>query len=242
MQHVEPGEPDASAATSTSPEPSNVVISKGTPLSCRKEGGATAKLKECGDVSAFDAPVSERLRKLASCSANISGKLSAVVTFDFRSNRVISEVGKSTNLNKSAGMAACLKQQFQNFETQTLVHEHARYVIAYSVTFKAEPEAKLDPRDVKDAKLVEAAASSSVSNGEPTVAIPEASAGELLRAEWEPTIVRETPIKGDIVSRLSKGNPVRVLSSQGSWYKVSYGKDFTEQGWVYKNAVMKPPP
>jgi uncharacterized protein YgiM (DUF1202 family) len=46
-------------------------------------------------------------------------------------------------------------------------------------------------------------------------------------------------LKGEIVSRLSKGNPVRVLGSQGSWYKVAYGKDFTEQGWVYKNALIK---
>jgi hypothetical protein len=205
-------------------------------LSCRSESGESQKGKDCGDTLALDAFAETRLRRMATCDASADGKLSAVITYDFKQNRTLAEVGKSTNAIPAAALGACLKTHFQGAELGGVAHEKTRYVIAYAVTFKntgdaAASASALAPLPSATATGVAPSASADSDTQ------PAAEVGELVHTDWDPTLIRDTPVKGAILARLGKGETARVVATQGGWLKIAYGPGFAKDGWVYKNAV-----
>jgi hypothetical protein len=211
-------------------------------LSCRTESGEAQKGKDCGDTTALDALAEARLRRMATCDPSAEGKLSAVITFDFKQNRTLAETGKSTTATPLAALGACLKEHFQGTELVSLAHERTRYVIAYAVTFKntvgAEPSASaLSPLPTAASTASTSPSGSADSDTQPT---PEP--GEVVHTDWDPTLIRETPVKGAIQARLGKGEAARVVATQGGWLKIAYGPGFSKEGWVYKSAVKSGKP
>jgi hypothetical protein len=222
-----------SAPTATSV---SLTIGHGVVLSCRTDSGGAQKGKECGDTAALDAFAETRLRRLSTCSDAAEGKLSAVITFDFKQNRALAETGKSTSATPAAALGACLKTHFQGAELASVAHEHTRYVMAYAVTFKNEGSGAV-PSASALTPLPSSTASASASPSAEPDSQPSPEAGESVHTDWEPTLIRETPVKGAVIARLSKGEAARVLATQGGWLKIAYGQDFSKEGWVYKNAV-----
>lgn len=221
---------DAGTALST------LTIGRGVVLSCRDDAGESHKGKECGDTAALDAFAETRLRRLASCNAAATGKLSAVITFDFKQNRALAEVGKSTSATPAGPLGACLKEHFQASDVSAVTHTKVRYVMAYAVNFKPSAEAPSTAPSAPEA-LPSLPSTAPSAAEEPEAPSLVAKPGDLLRTEWDPTLVREAPLKGTIIERLPKGSAVRIAAIQGSWYKVAFGADFTKEGWVFKNAL-----
>ena len=234
----------APAASNSAPTKANgpvaITIAKGVVLSCRNSEGETLKGRECGGApKGLDAFVAPHLGKLAQCPAasEAQGKLSAVLTFDFRASRLTSEVGKSSTVSTTEPLGKCLKEALSGVELPTVSHEHSRYAVAYSVNFEpgqksaaADSSAKPAPADSADEATDPAAPSASGSSG------PMPSEGSSAVIEWDTARVRNAPRNGEIIARWSKGTKVTVVTHQGGWLKVKRDGS-SEEGWIYKSAL-----
>jgi hypothetical protein len=80
--------------------------------------------------------------------------------------------------------------------------------------------------------------SAAVPTSEPSAA-PAASAAGLKAAqvEWEVALIRDSPKSGKVVARLPRGSQVRVGPVKDGWYPVTYGSDYSNEGWVYRGAI-----
>ncbi|MFO0662387.1 MAG: SH3 domain-containing protein [Polyangiaceae bacterium] len=242
--------PTSTSAPSAAPPPSgpvSVVIAKGVVLSCRNSDGETLRGRECGGApKGMDPFVAPHLSKLSTCSgaAGQQGKLSAVVTFDFRASRLSVEVGKSSTVPSPEPLGKCLKEAFTGVDLPNIPHEHNRYAMAYSVQFdgstKSAPSASgtasapatnAEPPDESPSDSAPAASGSGTPSG-PIIA------GSTAELEWDPTRVRNAPRTGEIIARWPKGTKVTILSQQGGWLKVKR-EGTSDEGWVYRSALGK---
>lgn len=215
------GHPAATTGDTAMP---TVSFARGSILSCRTADGETKKGKDCGAGPAIDAIVGARLKRLASCPAakGATGKLSAVIAFDFAADNVVVNVGKSSTVDNPDTIAQCLSSSLKSASLGQAAHEHSRYVIAYTATFTndgtgkpgATPAAANDPA-------------------------PTASAGEEAQVSWEVGLVRDAPKTGAIVARLPRGSKVKLGGGKDGWYEISYGAAFDQKGWLYRGALGK---
>lgn len=228
----------ASSAPAASAGPVALTIARGVVLSCKGSDGETLKGRECGGApKGLDAFVAPHLGKLSQCPGAVGaqGKLSAVITFDFRASRLIVEAGKSSTVASPEPLAKCLKEAFSGVDLPTVNHEHARYAMAFSVQFDGSKTAtsptaasSADPPD--DAHTADAPSAA-------TAAAPIAAGGSA-EVEWDTARIRSTPKTGEIISRWPKGTKVTILAQQGGWLKVK--RDGTsEEGWLYRSALGK---
>lgn len=240
----------ASASASNVVAPVTLSVTRAVILNCRNSDGDTLKGKRCGELDGLDPLVDLRLRRLASCpeSAGKSGRLSTVLTLDFRAKRVYATVGKSSTLTDANSLEACLKQHFQAFDLSGVTHEHPRYVVTVQTLFSAStlgdapkgdapPEPTAEPKAVVDPKSETKTPEPKPQepDEEPTKDAPKPQG--TLTVEWDTALVRDTPRTGSVVARLHKGDKVTVSETKGGWYRVQLpnGGD----GWIYRDAFGK---
>ncbi len=235
-----PSAASASAAAAAVIAP-QISIARGVLLSCRTADGESAKGKECGELNGLDKLAETRIRRLATCpgAESESGRLSVVLSLDFKSSRVNADVGKSSTVKATEALGTCLKQHFLAFDLASVAHQHPRYTVSFQTTFTPAPggapaPASAAPPDAPVAPGPGASADGPPDNGPaPT---PVAS-GDTLSIEWDVALIRETPRTGTIVARLRKGAKVKVAGNQDGWYHIRFGDDFATEGWVYRGAI-----
>ena len=238
--------PDVTTASTSGGAPT-ITIQKGSVLSCKTADGDTKKGKQCGPVPGIDQLVQPRVRKLATCSGaeGQTGKLSLVVSADFKSGRFSYDVGKSTTLPNVDAVAPCLKTVFQGASTKETPHEHSRYTVAYSAIFAPPPagaEDKLASKkgDKGDADRSERAAKEAPDEKKEEKTErserPNLASGEA-QVAWEVALVRDTPKTGGIVARLPRGSKVKVGSAKDGWFQIKFGDGYANEGWVYRGAI-----
>lgn len=214
--------PGAAAAPNAPGVPGpDVLVKNGILLSCKTEAGESVKGLSCGPI-AFDGIAQPRIKKLSQCAAaqGAEGKLGVVFTLDFRSNKTIFDVSRSSNVKDPDGLVACLKQGFESVSLSAIRHEHPSYSLLYNASF-SPPRVARDPV------------------GPPQGAVRPTANGEV-PIMWEVAIVRDKPRTGQVVARLPRGTNVRLGSGQdGGWYQVQYGDAFGSEGWLYRAAIGK---
>jgi hypothetical protein len=230
--------------------PPIVTIGHGIVLTCRTEDGDTLKGgAACGALGGFDAVVRPRLGKLATCSAagNATGKLSAVFSLDFKTNRVGVEVGKSSTVAGTDAFGACLRNSFQGVSLGPIQHDHVKYSMVYPVTFAASssPETSTPPASPPARNLPDPQGGAGPA---PPSRVPPPSAAASLAAPsddgsaqvvWEVALVRDAPRTGQVVARLARGTKLRLGAGEDGWYKVQFGPSFGTEGYVYRGAIGK---
>jgi hypothetical protein len=221
----------ASAAPSASANaamlPPDVTVGRGTILNCKNDDGEQLKGADCGNGLKFDAVASARLGQLSQCSAALgtTGKLSAVLSLDFKSGFVGVDIGKSSTVTNQDSLSACLKTEMHGLNIAGVAHEHPKYTVVYHVTFSA-PSAG-------------GGTAGAVSPADNTPAAPISENAPTAQVGWEVALVRDTPKTGQIVARLPRGSKVRVGSPKDGWYRIQYGNTFGSEGWVYRGAIGK---
>lgn len=236
--------PSASAAPAAVAIAPQISIARGVLLSCRTADGESAKGKGCGELNGLDKLVEPRIRRLATCPGveSESGRLSVVLTLDFKGGRVNADVGKSSTVKGTEALGTCLKQHFQAFELGGITHEHPRYTVSFQTTFTPPPGGAPASAPASaappDAPPTAPGPGSSVDGPPDTTPAPApAASGETLSIEWDVALIRETPRTGTIVARLRKGAKVKVAGTQDGWYHIRFGDDFATEGWVYRGAI-----
>ncbi|NUO53346.1 MAG: SH3 domain-containing protein [Polyangiaceae bacterium] len=215
-------EPEPSAATSaTEPDdaaPSNkqtAVVGDGTIRSCKNKKGD--KLDECGKL-ALDRLVKPRLAELSSCPSAIGleGKLKLGIAVNFDKNDVVVVEDEKSSLPSSTvrGVMSCAGKELEGIELDKLTHTHARYTVAYEISFLPPGQTPEDAAAKNDEK--ESAAKATVT--------------------WEKALVRETEKEGKVIARLPQGTRVKILEEKDDWFKIESGKT---KGWVYRQAIGK---
>lgn len=76
------------------------------------------------------------------------------------------------------------------------------------------------------------------------VAQPSASANPApaARAELATIVVRAANVRAEpksknVTGRLVEGTKVQILARNGSWFRVRYGKDMAQEGWIFREAI-----
>ena len=216
--------PSASAAP---PAPAlSVKVSGAQLLSCKNDDGETLKGKACGSTPAFD-PIArvhlEKLGQLASLEKE-RGKITVVVTLDFKKNKVFATTGKSSTVKNLEAVKSFLETELANVSLGPLAHDHPRYTLQYAVT-------------LGDAKPGDAAVPAPGTPAPRGDATKPAASGEGASIVWDVAIVRDAPQTGAIVARLPRNTAVKILGApQGGWYHVQFG---TNEGWLYRGALGK---
>jgi hypothetical protein len=226
-----------SAPASAAPAPAaaiagsapRVTVAHGAIFSCKNAGGEVFKGGDCGALPGLDALVVPRLRKLADCSdaASTAGKLNLVVRADFGRDALRIDLGRDRGVSTAEPLLVCAKTALASVSLEGVAHDHARYSVAYAVTFAGAP-APAGP-----------APTASLS----TPAAPAAAAGApatsdgTAQVEWEVAIVRDAPRTGKVLARLQRGTAVHIGSMRDGWFPVKYGDGFTSDGWVYRGAI-----
>jgi hypothetical protein len=238
------GAPSASAATAAVIAP-QITIARGVLLSCRTADGESAKGKECGELNGLDKLAETRIRRLATCpgAESESGRLSVVLTLDFKGGRANADVGKSSTVKGTEALGTCLKQHFLAFDLASIAHQHPRYTVSFQTTFTpapgGAPASAPASAAAPDAPPPPVSGPGASADGPPDTAPAPAPAasGETLSIEWDVALIRETPRTGTIVARLRKGAKVKVAGTQDGWYHIRFGDDFGTDGWVYRGAI-----
>lgn len=231
-----PAAPAVAAPSAPAAHALNISVQKGSVLSCKTTDGDTKKGKECGSIAAIDQFISPRVRKLASCPdlAGATGKLSLLVGADFASNKFTFDVGKSSTISNPDGVATCLKSTFKGNAIASTTHEHARYTIAYPVTFAAAGDSSDEETSAVKGKADRSADKADKAKDESKADQPLSGEAKVM---WETAPVRETPKTGELVTRLPRGTKVKVGTSKDGWYQIKYGDGFANEGWVHRGAL-----
>jgi hypothetical protein len=80
--------------------------------------------------------------------------------------------------------------------------------------------------------------SAAVPTSEPSAtSAPSAAVLKAAQVEWEVALIRDSPKSGKVVARLPRGSQVRVGPVKDGWYPVTYGSDYSSEGWVYRGAI-----
>ncbi len=222
--------PSASAAASSGPP--NVVVSRGAIVACKTDDGEALKGQAaCGHLAGIDNLVQPRIRRLKECSAaeGATGKLSIVFGVDFANNRLNVEVGKGSNVANVESIAGCVKHEFGGISLGAMDHDHPRYTVAYTATLTAS-----DGATASNATPGASTATTATGGGTPTPVAMDAPTSSVV---WEVAIVRDAPRTGQVVGRLQRGTKVRVGQGQENWYRVRYGGNYANEGWVYRGAI-----
>lgn len=239
----------ASAASMTAPSSTSLAptisVPKGAILSCKTTDGETKKgAKECGPLAALDAIVLPRLRKLAACSGaeGQSGKLSVVVTADFGTNKLLSDIGKTSTVGNLDQITGCVKKELAGVALGNVTHEHARYTVSYHATF-APPKDAAEAPSTKETSTKETSSKDSARNAkkddgekaEPKDRVAT-NPGEGAVA-WEVALVRDVPKTGEVLARLPRGTKVKVGALKDGWYGIKFGDGFGTDGYVPRAAI-----
>jgi Bacterial SH3 domain len=213
--------PGAGPVVSPAPSPATptaVSVSPGVVIACKAVDGESLKAGECGKISALDAIVMPRLRRLAECpeAADASGKMQLVVHVDFARGFVTIDAGRSHGPALTDALVACAKTDVAGVSLAGVPHENPRYTIGYAVTVRGVRATPPASRAEADTAL------------------------ESAQIVWEVAIVRDAPrISGKILTRLPRGSDVRIGPVKDGWYPLRYGDGFAGEGWVFRGALAR---
>ncbi len=224
MLATAPSAPPSNPAAPSGPP--NVVVSRGAILSCKTDDGEALKGQAaCGQLAGIDNLVQPRIRRLKECSAaeGATGKLAVTFGVDFANNRLNVEVGKTSNVPNLESIAGCVKHEFGGISLGAMEHDHPRYTVAYTATLTAA-----------DGATAPGSAPGAATGGGATPVAMDAPTSSVV---WEVAIVRDAPRTGAVVGRLQRGTKVRVGQGQENWYRVRYGGNFVNEGWVYRGSI-----
>ena len=225
--------PSASAA----PPPTVLVtVSHGSILSCRDEDGDPMKGKQCGWLAGLDPLIQTRLKRLAQApvAADNPGKLSVVLALDFKNNRISVEGGRSSTVKDIDSLKAFIAGEVKSMSLKSVDHDHVKYSVHYQVTLGSAAPAGEASADATAPPSATASADAP-KHETTTESLPDGMAA----VGWEVAIVRDAPHTGAIVAHLPRGTKVQLGTSEGGWYRIKYGPDFSSEGFVYRGAIGK---
>ncbi len=210
--------PNAGASASAAPAASAIVgkvekrelqvmVSRGSVVSCKGADGESKKGKECGSLTGLDAIVAPKIRRLAGCPSaqDATGKLAIMATVDVAGQKIRVNGGGKSSIDNAESVLGCLRSN--TFPYSNIEHDgdFTTYNVAFTATFA-----------VKES-------TSDVAARESQVAV-------------DPALIRETPRTGKVVAKLSRGTKVKIVESKDGWYRVQFS-DAPGEGWVYRSAL-----
>ncbi|MBV9947023.1 MAG: hypothetical protein JOZ69_09255 [Myxococcales bacterium] len=218
-----PGASPPPPGPATPAGPPAVNVSTGAILSCKNAGGDLLKSADCGKVTALDAVVARRLRRLADCpdAVDAAGKLSLVLHVDFPHGLLGVELGRAHTVRPAEALAMCARSDVNGAPLASIPHDFPRYTVAYTVSFTPGARAAAPP---PPAPVAAARPAGEAANDEAPIA-------------WDVGLVRDAPKTGKILARLPRGSLVRLGPVRDGWYPVRYGEGFTSEGWLYRGAL-----
>ncbi|MEZ4302398.1 MAG: SH3 domain-containing protein [Polyangiaceae bacterium] len=223
-----PAASSAAAAPSAAPEePSSdtVTVGPGKIQRCFDKKGK--KQESCGELQ-IDPLVVPKLKELGKCPAAIGleGKMNVGFEVHFEKKEVHITKGKKNTLPGSTvtGVLQCARKEMANIALDEVPHKHARYTLAYQLTF-SKAGAAPDPEAKGDGGDDEAAAGQTTS---------ETGVSGSAVVAWDTALLRKDPKDGEVVARLVRGTKVKLVGRQNDWYKVESG---SKVGWVYRGSL-----
>jgi hypothetical protein len=221
--------PVPAATTAAALPKAPVAVGRGYAVSCRAPDGDMRKGKAC-DTKGLDAVVAPKLGLLGACAGaeQAEGKLSVVLTAEFKRGQLTADIGKSSTVKPNDALLGCVKTTVAGIDIKGVEHAEDRAVVAYAVTFaKAAGE--------PDAVGSQPAVATLGTDGAAPALGPEVEVG------WDVALVRESPKTGAILARLRRGSKVHTLGEpQENWYRVRFGDaSSAKDGWVFHAAIGK---
>jgi hypothetical protein len=162
------------------------------------------------------------------------GKLSVVLTAEFKRGQLTADIGKSSTVKPNDALLACVKTTVAGIDIKGVEHAEDRAVVAYAVTF-AKAASASSATGAPDAVGGQPVAATGGADGAAPALGPEVEVG------WDVALVRESPKTGAIVARLRRGSKVHTLGEpQENWYRVRFGDAASaKDGWVFHAAIGK---
>lgn len=186
------------------------------------------KVESCGELQ-IDPLFVPKLKELSKCAnaIGLDGKMSIGFEVHFEKKEVHVFKGKKNSLPGSTiqGVLGCIQKEVANVVLDDVPHKHARYTLAYQLTFVKPGKALEEPKGDKDG-----------GDDEPTVGQTTSETGVTGTAtvSWDTALLRKDPKDGEVVARLVRGTRVKLVGRQNDWYKVESG---TKVGWVYRGSL-----
>lgn len=218
--------PQQAASTSPSTQSfANVTIGKSILMHCQDKPGVHIPASRCGELQ-LDTIVVPKLENFSTCptAESVVGKLSLGVDVDFEQHTVRLIVGRSSALtfmgrrndHKIDDLLNCVRPSLEEIGNKEApaVHEHARYLLFYTVHFAPLTSAK------------------------PATPYAEKPASGTATVQVESVKVIDQPnASGTLVSRLSRGTTVSIVGTSGHWVHIRFNEQEPKEGWVFRTSI-----
>jgi len=205
---------DAPPEVPPGPTPEGVAID-GAPLylKCEDELGNVFKRKACGRLVVLEKRFATRLYVVDRCRRRVSGadakgKLSLGIAVDFEDMSLGYWSGPSSDIAGAAQIAACLRDELAGLPLHGIDHPLVRYRMFQTVIFGV---------------------------GEVLARGKGKSKIEQARVVMDRVRVREQPVDGAIIGRVSANSEVRLLESRDGWCRVVTPS--SRVGWMTCDAL-----
>jgi uncharacterized protein YgiM (DUF1202 family) len=158
----------------------------------------------------------------------LEGKLNIGFEVHFEKKEVHVTKGKKSSLPSSTvqGVVQCAAREMANLPLEEVPHKHARYTLAYQLTFVKPGKAPGD-----EEKPADGGGDDEKPAGQTT---SETGATGSALVGWDTALLRKDPKDGEVIARLVRGTKVKLVGRQNDWYKVESGG---KVGWIYRGSI-----
>lgn len=191
-------------------------------VKCWNKDGLQKKGEECSDVRELLVFVSDRIYIFNQCKTQLGGerllgRLDLGIEFDFDRERLSFWNNPSSTLRGSSEVVGCTKQAVAEIALDGLAPLFSRYQYRFSVWFEGRQRQTAAPQI--DAKSAQAAATA---DPRKTVDFPTGrfEDGRLVPVTRDRVRIREKPVDGHMLGKISTGSRVLLLEQQEEWCRV----------------------
>lgn len=196
-------------------------------LKCWDDAGSEVPGTSCDKLRVLEKRFSTRLYVVDKCKqqhagAKAEGKLSLGLEVDFDQNSLSFWNGASSDLENAAKVATCLRTELAGLPMHSVDHKYSRYRLFFTVVF-GKVDALSDSPSKKEAS----------SGGADKPAVK----GKTRKVMMDRVRVRQTPVDGDVIGKISTGNQVTLVGRKGEWCEVITPNE--NRGWMICEALSK---
>jgi hypothetical protein len=221
-----PEAPDSGNAAAEVPPgktPGNIAIDGDIfYLKCWDASGVEHKGADCDKLDVLEKRFATRLYVIEKCRSEAApksteGKLSVASEVDFSGGRISFWSGPSSDIAGAQAIGQCLRTSLAGLPIHGITSRYTRYRIFFPVVF-GKPAAK------------PAAATAPEKTGE-----TGRRKGRTVEVVMDKVRVRRTPVDGEIIGRIGKGNQVTLINQKDGWCNVITPGG--NEGWMTCDAL-----
>jgi len=218
-----PHEGDAPPEVPPGRTPEGVAMDGGAfYLKCWDADGVEHDGEECDRLEVLEKRFSTRLYVVDECRVSKAGegahgKLSLAVEVDFADMSLSFWNGASSNLEGAARVATCLRTGLAGLPLHSVDHEFQRYRVFFTILF-GKPAEKLKEEEKAPSRFV-------------------TGKGRLVDVEWDHVRVREKPVDGEVIGKISSDSQVRLVGQEAGWCHIITPND--NEGWMTCDALAQ---